>query len=159
MECLLQWLSFINQYFSTTVLAISVIVAIFLGMKQLKEVRKGQASIAYQSIIDTSYELEKLYVEYPSVYLGMQNKKDIDEFAEEERTRLDWITFMTLDFFDNLLYQKNRGVIEPGSEVWFTWERSMKSEFRRCPYLGELLRNTLGLYTGELVRLSKTSQS
>ena len=133
---------------------------------QIREVSKGQAGSAYQNIINASYELEKMYVKYPHLYLKMQRKKaDIEndikkrELTNEDKTRLDWITFMTLDFFDNLLYQKNGGLIKPNSEVWNTWERSMRNEFRRCPYLCEMLRDTSELYTKELAGLAGISQN
>lgn len=157
----MEWSTIINQHLGTLIIAISVLAGIYIGWKQLKRVEKGQISSAYQNIINSSYELEKTYITYPDLYLAIkQTKQDIDtkKLTDEQRCRLDWITLMTLDFFDNLIYQKNRGVIKPGSKAWNTWERSIRQEFNRCPSLREMLNETRELYTDELICLAELCQ-
>ena len=161
MQCLMEWLTFINQYVSTTILAISVLVGIIMGWVKINQVKTGQASNAYQNIMNASYELERVYLKYPSLYLGIRRKKedaDSRKLTKEQKSQLDWVSFMTLDFFDNLLYQKNKGVIKRDSEVWSTWEHFMRMEFRHCPYLCELLKDNPKLYTLELMYLAESSQ-
>lgn len=130
---------------------------LFVAIWQIREVSKGQAGNTIQSVIDASYALERLYIEYPNLYHNMQcDKKIIDDhiatgkLTDHEKIQLEWLTFMTLDFFDNLLYQKNLGLIKPNSEVWLSWERSIIFELKHCPYLSQMLKEYHLLYTPEL---------
>lgn len=155
MELFWEWMIFINDYFSTTVLALSVLVAIIIGIKEVRELIREQSSVAYQSIINSSLGLERFYIENPKLYIGMRKSKEyIEKLPEEDKTRINWITMMTLDFFDNLLYQKNRGVLRSDSEEWINWKHFIENEFESCSYLSEFLLSEPGLYTKELLSLA-----
>ena len=116
--------------------------------------RRFNKSIAYQNVINASYELERVFMEHPKLYLHMRSEEP-EVKDEEEREKVWWIAIMTLDFMDNLLFHKGKGLIE--KETWFYWEEYFKDELRKNRYLCRVLREKSIYYTEELHKLAKNA--
>ena len=91
----LDWFLF---HIGSLILVISVTIAALYAAREFRQIKKGQSSIAYQGITGANYQLGQLYIQYPAVYRVMQGTLDIESLDDDGRTRLDWITIMTLDF-------------------------------------------------------------
>lgn len=133
------------QFWLGIIQTIAVIVSLFFVSIQIRDGTKSVKSQTYQAIISAYAEIEARISQDEEIariyYQGCENLFSLK--AQEEKEIFMQIICSQFNFFENLHYQYQNGLLE--ESLWAGWCKSMINMLKK-PGINEFWRNKHELY-------------
>ena len=142
-----EWVEAIGTWFSGVVVAGSLI---FIWAQT--RLSKKQALIAqlsnYHNLYLMWFYVDRVFVEHPYMRPYFYDKADISTATSDVKQRLDALSHMILDCFDDVFHHLDH--LPPPTKV--AWDEFMKDMYKDTPYLQHFLVTNEKWYSKQFIR-------